>query len=152
MSGDPLERLRWWHIDEVLAIEADLFGAGAVERRRCSGTSWPTATTTSPPSTAAEPSSATPGWRWSRRARRWVNNIAVRRDRQRRGIGRVLLDALLADARRTRARAGAAGGAADNEAAQRLYDALRLRGDRRAPRLLPAEQHRRPGDAGVTSS
>jgi [ribosomal protein S18]-alanine N-acetyltransferase len=51
----------------------------------------------------------------------WVNNIAVRRDRQRRGIGRALLEALLAEAVRRGAHRVLLEVAADNEAAQKLY-------------------------------
>ena len=39
-----------------------------------------------------------------------MQNIAVRRDAQRRGIGRALLEALLAEAARRRRATGAAGG------------------------------------------
>jgi ribosomal-protein-alanine N-acetyltransferase len=51
----------------------------------------------------------------------WVNNIAVRRDRQRQGLGRALLEALLAEADRRGARAVLLEVAADNAAAQKLY-------------------------------
>jgi [ribosomal protein S18]-alanine N-acetyltransferase len=51
----------------------------------------------------------------------WVNNIAVRRDRQRQGIGRVLLEALLSGARRRGVRRVLLEVAATNVAAQRLY-------------------------------
>lgn len=53
----------------------------------------------------------------------WVNNIAVRRDLQRRGIGRALLQDLLAEATRRGARRVLLEVAADNEPAQRLYAA-----------------------------
>lgn len=51
----------------------------------------------------------------------WVNNIAVRRDRQRQGIGRLLLEALLAEARRRGVRRVLLEVAATNVAGQRLY-------------------------------
>jgi ribosomal-protein-alanine N-acetyltransferase len=51
----------------------------------------------------------------------WVNNIAVRRDAQRRGVGRALLEALLAEAARCRVRRVMLEVAATNDAAQKLY-------------------------------
>jgi ribosomal-protein-alanine N-acetyltransferase len=114
-----LERMRWFHLDQVLAIEEDLFGA---ER-------W------------------TPSMFWNElahghhylvamrdaevvgyagiavvRPEAWINNIAVRRDHQRQGIGRMLLDALLAHARAHGATHTLLEVAADNGPAQRLYD------------------------------
>jgi ribosomal-protein-alanine N-acetyltransferase len=114
-----LERLRWFHLDQVLAIEADLFG----------------------------PERWTPAMFWNElahghhylaafqgdmlvgyagiavvRPEAWVNNIAVRRDRQRGGIGRLLLDALLAHARAHGATHTLLEVAADNGPAQRMYD------------------------------
>ena len=52
----------------------------------------------------------------------WVQNIAVRRDRQRYGVGRALLEALLGQARVRGARTILLEVAADNAPAQRLYD------------------------------
>ena len=51
----------------------------------------------------------------------WVNNMAVRREQQRQGIGRALLEALLAEAARRGVRRVLLEVAADNLAAQRLY-------------------------------
>jgi ribosomal-protein-alanine N-acetyltransferase len=116
-----IERFRWWHIAEVLPIEDDLFGD---ER-------W------------------TPGMLWNELAQRhfylvaieggqvvgyaglavvgsdesWVQNIGVRRDAQRRGIGRALLEALLAEAQRRHVRKTLLEVAVTNEPAQRLYAA-----------------------------
>ncbi|MEU8424812.1 ribosomal protein S18-alanine N-acetyltransferase [Micromonospora sp. NPDC048835] len=122
MTAVRLEPFRWWHIDEVLPIEADLFGAEK----------W------------------TPAMFWSELANRhhyrvaidadgsvlgyaglagvppdevWVQVIAVRRDVQRRGVGRVLLEELLAEAGRRDARSALLEVAVDNAAAQRLYAA-----------------------------
>lgn len=50
-----------------------------------------------------------------------MQNIAVRRDAQRRGIGRLLLEELLAEAARRDLRAVLLEVAADNAPAQRLY-------------------------------
>lgn len=120
MTAVRLEQFRWWHIDDVLPIEADLFGAEQ----------W------------------TPAMFWSELANRhhyrvavdadgsvlgyaglagvppdevWVQNIAVRRDAQRRGVGRALLEELLAEAGRRAARSTLLEVAVDNAAAQRLY-------------------------------
>jgi ribosomal-protein-alanine N-acetyltransferase len=51
----------------------------------------------------------------------WVNNIAVRRDAQRRGVGRALLEALLAEATRRGVRRVFLEVAVDNEPALALY-------------------------------
>jgi [ribosomal protein S18]-alanine N-acetyltransferase len=114
-----LERFRWWHISDVLPIEDDLFGA---ER-------W------------------SPAMFWSELAQRhhylvaldgedvvgyaglavidkdesWVQNIAVRRDHQRHGVGRDLLEALLAEGKRRGAAKILLEVAVDNAPAQRLY-------------------------------
>ena len=52
----------------------------------------------------------------------WINNIAVRRDRQRTGLGRLLLEELLAYGRARGATHTLLEVAADNGPAQRLYD------------------------------
>lgn len=114
-----IERFRWWHIDEVMPIEEDLFDAEK----------W------------------TPAMFWNELATRqfylvaigdgdvvgyaglsvvdeyesWVQNIAVRRDSQRLGIGRGLLEALLAEAARRGTRKTLLEVAVDNAPAQQLY-------------------------------
>lgn len=115
-----LGRLRWWHIDEVLPVEADLFGAeqwsaAMFWNELANGHFYLVATDDDgsllgyaglavyPPDEA------------------WVQNVAVRRDVQRRGIGRLLLEALLAEAARRGARSTLLEVAADNAPAQRLY-------------------------------
>jgi ribosomal-protein-alanine N-acetyltransferase len=52
----------------------------------------------------------------------WIQNIAVRRDAQRGGVGRSLLEALLAHARQVGCRRTLLEVAVDNGPAQRLYD------------------------------
>jgi [ribosomal protein S18]-alanine N-acetyltransferase len=130
-----IERLRWWHLDDVLLIEKDLFGdehwsaamfwnefangrhyvgafddrvgASGVDRVGASGAAdliGYAGLAISPPSEA------------------WVNNIAVRRDRQRHGVGRALLEYLLERARRENIGQVLLEVAADNAPAQRLYD------------------------------
>jgi [ribosomal protein S18]-alanine N-acetyltransferase len=120
VSAVRLSRFRWWHIDQVLPIEADLFGAeqwspAMFWNELAHGHHYLVATdddgtvlgyaglTVTPPDEA------------------WVQNIAVRRDAQRRGIGRLLLQALLAEADRRGARSTLLEVAADNAPAQRLY-------------------------------
>jgi ribosomal-protein-alanine N-acetyltransferase len=114
-----LERFRWWHIAEVLPIEDDLFGAEK----------W------------------SPAMFWNELAQRhfylvalddggiagyaglavidpseaWVQNIAVRRRSQRHGVGRQLLEALLAEAKRREVTQTLLEVAVDNAPAQRLY-------------------------------
>ncbi|MEV4346032.1 ribosomal protein S18-alanine N-acetyltransferase [Actinoplanes sp. NPDC049596] len=114
-----IERFRWWHIAEVQPIEADLFGAEK----------W------------------SPAMFWNELAQRhfyvvalgdddevlgyaglaalpdeaWVQNIAVRRGGQRRGTGRALLEALLAETARLGIKQTLLEVAVDNAPAQRLY-------------------------------
>jgi ribosomal-protein-alanine N-acetyltransferase len=114
-----LERFRWWHVAEVLPIEDDLFGAEK----------W------------------SPAMFWNELAQRhfylvamddgeiagyaglavidpseaWVQNIAVRRQSQRHGVGRQLLEALLAEAKRRAVTRTLLEVAVDNAPAQRLY-------------------------------
>jgi ribosomal-protein-alanine N-acetyltransferase len=113
-----IERFRWWHIAEVMRIEGDLFGAEK----------W------------------SPAMFWNELAQRnfyrvaieddevlgyaglaataeeaWVQNIAVRRDAQRRGLGRALLEALLDESARRGIKQTLLEVAVDNAPAQRLY-------------------------------
>ena len=114
--------MRWWHIEEVLPIEAELFG----------DEEW------------------SPEMFWSELAEYdtryylvavegrdvvgygglcvygdegYVQNLAVRRARQRAGLGRQLLQALLAESERRRTRTVGLEVRADNAPAQRLYAA-----------------------------
>ncbi len=114
-----VERFRWWHIEQVTPIEAELFGverwsAGMFWNELASGHHYLVAVdgddllgyaglAVSPPHEA------------------WVQNIAVRRDAQRRGIGRTLLEALLAEAARRRVSKVLLEVAVDNAPAQKLY-------------------------------
>ena len=113
-----IERFRWWHIAEVLPIEEDLFGAEK----------W------------------SPAMFWNELAQRnfyivaldgdellgyaglaatadeaWVQNIAVRRTAQRGGVGRAMLEVLLAEAGRRGSKQTLLEVAVDNAPAQRLY-------------------------------
>lgn len=115
-------RMRWWHIDEVLPLEVDLFGpqrwtAAMFWNELANGHDYIAAfengelvgyagMVVMPPNEA------------------WINTIGVRRDRQRRGIGRRLLEELLAIARRRGVRHTLLEVAVDNVGAQRLYRAF----------------------------
>ena len=114
-----LTRLRWWHIAELLPIEDDLFGleqwsAAMFWNELANGHHYVVAldedevlgyagVVLNPPQEA------------------WVNNMAVRRDRQRHGIGRALLEDLLATARRAGIATTLLEVAADNAPAQAMY-------------------------------
>jgi len=76
----------------------------------------------------------------------WVQNIAVRRNLQRHGIGRRLLEALLTEATRRGTSTVLLEVAVDNAPAQRLYAEYGFEtvGVRRG--VLPADQHGRTGD------
>jgi ribosomal-protein-alanine N-acetyltransferase len=112
--------MRWWHIDAVLPIERELFGA----EEWTPATFW---------SELAQSDS-----RYYRVAldgedvvgyaglctyddQSWVQNIAVRPDRHGQGIGAALLDDLLAEAVRRGVKQVALEVRADNSTAQRLY-------------------------------
>ena len=114
-----VERLRWWHLDDVLAIEADLFGAEQ----------WTAAMFWNELAAGHHYVAAFDGDELIGYAglalslpEAWVNNIAVRRERQRHGVGRALLDELLAHGRRHGATQTLLEVAADNGPAQRMYD------------------------------
>ncbi|WP_431883355.1 ribosomal protein S18-alanine N-acetyltransferase [Micromonospora gifhornensis] len=120
MSPVRLDRFRWWHIDEVLAIEADLFGA----EQWSAAMFWNELAHGHHYRIATDDDGAVLGYAGLAVAppdEAWVQNIAVRRDAQRRGIGRLLLEALLAEAARCDLRSVLLEVAADNAPAQRLY-------------------------------
>nr|WP_240746558.1 ribosomal protein S18-alanine N-acetyltransferase [Cryptosporangium phraense] len=116
-----LAPMRWWHIEEIAPLERDLFG----DEEWSAGMFW---------SELAQADT-----RWYRVALEndevigyaglcvygpedaWVQNIAVRRDRQGAGLGRKMLDELLEEAVRRGARQVLLEVRADNAPAQRLY-------------------------------
>jgi [ribosomal protein S18]-alanine N-acetyltransferase len=115
-----LTRLRWWQIDELLPIEADLFGV----ERWSAGMFWNELANGNHYVAAVEDDAVVgyAGLVFVPPDEAWVNNMAVRRDHQRRGIGRALLEELLAIARRNGAKHTLLEVAADNTPAQALYD------------------------------
>jgi ribosomal-protein-alanine N-acetyltransferase len=120
VSEVRLGRFRWWHIDQVLPIEADLFGA----EQWSPAMFWNELASGHHYLVATDPDGSVLGYAGLAVAppdEAWVQNIAVRRDAQRRGIGRLLLEALLAEAARRGVRSVLLEVAADNAPAQRLY-------------------------------
>jgi ribosomal-protein-alanine N-acetyltransferase len=114
-----LEPMRWWHIDRLLSIEADLFGA----EQWSAAMFWNELANGNFYLVALDGDELVGYAGLSVNDREaWVQNIAVRRDRQRHGTGRVMLEALLAEARRRGAGAVLLEVAVDNGPAQRLYE------------------------------
>jgi len=114
-----LEPMRWWHIERVLPIEAELFGseqwsAAMFWNELARGCHYVVAIDDDELVGYAGIAVAGPD-------EAWINNVAVRRDRQRRGIGRALVDALLAEAERNQVAEVLLEVAVDNAAAQKLY-------------------------------
>jgi ribosomal-protein-alanine N-acetyltransferase len=125
MSADPtrapvtIGRFRWWHIDPVMRIEADLFG-----REQWSPAMFWNELANRHHYLVALDGETVDGYAGLAVAapdEAWVQNIAVRRAGQRRGTGRALLEALLAEAARRAIHQVLLEVAVDNAAAQRLY-------------------------------
>lgn len=120
MNAMKLQPMRVADLPEILRIEEDLFGAeqwteGMFRSELDAGHYY---------LVARDEAGALAGYAGlavTTPEEAWVNNIAVRRDAQRRGTGRELLEALLAEAARRGARRILLEVAADNEAAQKLY-------------------------------
>lgn len=113
-------RLCWWQIDELVPIEKDLFGAEAWTapmfwNELANGNHYIVATDDDDGSVLGYAGLAVG------QSEAWINNIAVRRDVQRRGIGRALLERLIVEARRQRVNEILLEVAAENAAAQKLY-------------------------------
>jgi [ribosomal protein S18]-alanine N-acetyltransferase len=117
-----IERFRWWHITEVMPLEEDLFGPEKWSEwmfwnELAGGHYYRVALDTDGEIIGyAGLAVPTPG-------EAWVQNLAVRRDAQRRGLGRALLTDLLAEAGRRNARKVLLEVAVDNAPAQKLYAA-----------------------------
>jgi ribosomal-protein-alanine N-acetyltransferase len=116
-----IERLRWWHIDQVLPIEADLFGA----EQWTAGMFWSELAADYHYLAALDGDELIgyAGLAVMSVDEAWVQNIAVRRDHQRHGVGRALLEALVAEAARRGVRKILLEVAVDNGPAQKLYAA-----------------------------
>jgi ribosomal-protein-alanine N-acetyltransferase len=114
-----LERFRWWHIADVLPIEEDLFGA----EKWSPGMFWNELAQRHFYLVAMDEAELAGygGLMVVDRSEAWVQNIAVRRRSQRHGVGRQLLEALLAEAMRKVATQTLLVVAVETAAAQRLY-------------------------------
>ena len=117
-----LARFRWWHIEPVMDIEVDLFGAehwtpAMFWNELAGGHRYFVALDEGDEVIGYAGLAVVP------RREAWVQNLAVRRDAQRRGIGRALLEALLRAAGDQDARRVFLEVATDNAPAQRLYAA-----------------------------
>ena len=121
MSGVRLERLRWWHVEALLPLEAELFAdepwsarlfwsdLGQVDTRHY---------------VVALDGDDVVGWAGlcDYPDEAWVQTMAVAPAAQGRGLGARLLGALLAEAERRRQRVVSLEVRADNGPAQRLYE------------------------------
>jgi len=115
-----LTRLRWWHIAELLGIEDDLFGL----EQWSPAMFWNELANGHHYVVALDGDDDVVGYAGlvlSPPQEAWVNNMAVRRDRQRHGIGRALLEDLLETARRAGIPTTLLEVAADNAPAQAMY-------------------------------
>jgi ribosomal-protein-alanine N-acetyltransferase len=113
-----ITRFRWWHIAEVLPIEEDLFGA-----EKWSAAMFWNELAQRHFYLVAEQDEKVAGYAGLSivdQEESWVQNIAVDRRVQRGGIGRQLLEALLAEAGKRKVLLEVA---VDNAPAQRLYAA-----------------------------
>ena len=113
-----VERMRWWHIADVLPIEQDLFGA----EKWSSAMFWNELAQRNFYIVVVDGGELLGYAGLSTTAdEAWVQNIAVRRTAQRRGVGRTMLEALLAEAERRGIKQTLLEVAVDNAPAQRLY-------------------------------
>ncbi|MET8154180.1 ribosomal protein S18-alanine N-acetyltransferase [Actinoplanes sp. NPDC049668] len=112
-----ITRFRWWHIAEVLPIEEDLFGS----EKWSAAMFWNELAQRNFYLVAEAEDGKVAGYAGLAvvdQDESWVQNIAVSRDAQRRGTGRQLLEALLAEAGGRKVLLEVA---VDNAPAQRLY-------------------------------
>jgi ribosomal-protein-alanine N-acetyltransferase len=112
--------MRWWHIEALLPLELELFGA----EQWSAATFWSElAQTDTRYYRVALEGDDIVGYAGlcSYGEEAWVQNIAVRTDRQGEGLGARLLDDLLAESARRGALHVALEVRADNGPAQRLY-------------------------------
>jgi ribosomal-protein-alanine N-acetyltransferase len=114
-----IERFRWWYIAEAMQIEEDLFG----DRKWSAGMFWNELAQRHFYLAALQDERIVgyAGLAVTNADESWVQNIAVRRDAQKQGIGRALLEALLAEAGRRKVPKTLLEVAVDNVPAQHLY-------------------------------
>jgi [ribosomal protein S18]-alanine N-acetyltransferase len=113
-----IERFRWWHIAEVMPLEEDLFG----EEKWSSAMYWNELAQRNFYIVAVDGSELV-GYAGLAiiHDEAWVQTIGTKRTAQRRGVGRQLLEALLAEAARRDIKKTLLEVAADNAPAQHLY-------------------------------
>src|SRR5689334_13981834 len=111
-----LTRFRWWHIADVLPLEEDLFGA----EKWSAAMFWNELAQRNFYVVAVEGDEVLgyAGLSVVDDEESWVQNIAVKRTAQQRGLGRALLETLLERAGRRKVLLEVA---VDNQPAQRLY-------------------------------
>ena len=114
-----LAELRWFHIEAVLPIEDELFG----EERWSAAMLWNELANGHHYLVALEGERVLgyAGLAVAPPDEAWIQNLGVRKDAQRRGLGRLLLEALLAEAQRRGVRQILLEVAVDNGPAQKLY-------------------------------
>jgi [ribosomal protein S18]-alanine N-acetyltransferase len=120
VSDVTLRPMRWWHIADIIPIEDDLFGA----EQWSAGMFWSELAAGHHYVVAIDADDVVLGYAGlavNPPDEAWIQNIGVRRSAQRRGIGRRLLEALLAEAERRNVRKVLLEVAVDNAPAQRLY-------------------------------
>jgi ribosomal-protein-alanine N-acetyltransferase len=115
-----VERFRWWHITEVMPLEEELFGPEKWSEwmfwNELAGGHFYRVALAGDGSIAGYGGLAV-----TSSDEAWVQNLAVRRDVQRRGLGRILLQVLLGEAARQDVRRVLLEVAVDNAPAQKLY-------------------------------
>jgi ribosomal-protein-alanine N-acetyltransferase len=112
-----IERFRWWHIAEVLVLEEDLFGA----EKWSAAMFWNELAQRNFYVVALDEELLGYAGLAVRGDEAWVQNIAVRRTAQRRGVGRGMFETLLGEAERCGIKQTLLEVAVDNAPAQRLY-------------------------------
>ncbi|MET7417797.1 ribosomal protein S18-alanine N-acetyltransferase [Dactylosporangium sp. NPDC005555] len=114
-----LTELRWFHIEQLLPIEDELFG----EERWSAGMFWNELASGHHYIAALDGDRVLgyAGLALTPPEEAWIQNIGVRKEAQRHGIGRRLLEALLAEAARHGTRQVLLEVAVDNLPAQKLY-------------------------------
>ncbi|SDD58462.1 ribosomal protein S18-alanine N-acetyltransferase [Glycomyces harbinensis] len=120
MNGDlRIDRLRWWHLPAVAAMEIAIFGPEAWSE----GLLW-SELSAGHDYRAVFDGDAVAGYAGTAYgdAEAWLNNIAVDAAHRRRGVARMLMDDLVARARAGGAKSVFLEVAVDNVPAQRLYD------------------------------
>ena len=125
MNADlRIDRLRWWHLPAVAEMEIEIFGPEAWSE----GLLWTELSAghdyRAVFDSAAEDPDTIAGYAGTAFAdtETWLNNIAVGAAYRRRGVGRMLMDDLIARARAGGAKSVFLEVAVDNVPAQRLYD------------------------------